>query len=143
MDLKIENKGGKMPFYATEGAAGFDLCAYLPQGDVCLKPGKRALVPTGIAMEIPAGYEGQVRARSGLALKYGIGLVNGVGTVDADYRGEIAVPLINWGEEEFLITDGMRIAQMVITACERVNIVKAELLSETARSNRGFGSTGR
>ena len=109
---------------------------------LCLKPGERSLIPTGLFIELPSGYEAQIRARSGLAIKYGIGLVNGVGTIDSDYRGEIQVPLINWGREDFLIRDGDRIAQMVVASYERVFWQPAEELGETDRGGGGFGHTG-
>ena len=100
--IKVVSKSGHMPEYATAGSAGADLRAYLPEGPVTLKPGERRLIPTGLFVELPEGVEAQVRARSGLSIKHGIGLVNGVGTVDSDYRGEWNVPLINWGQEEYL-----------------------------------------
>ncbi len=130
-----------MPEYATEGAAGFDISAYLDE-PMTLKAGHRALVPTGLYFEVPEGYEAQVRARSGLAIKHGIGLVNGIGTVDSDYRGEIRVPMINWSDEDFVINDGDRIAQVVITSYEKVEIELAENLSDTERGEGGFGHTG-
>lgn len=106
-----------------------------------LKPGEHALIPTGLAFDIPHGYEAQVRARSGHAVKHGIGLVNGVGTVDSDYRGEVGVILINWGKADFVVEPGMRIAQMVIAEYEQVTIESVEQLSETIRGDGGFGST--
>lgn len=143
VDLKVQllREGAVAPQYQTGGAAGLDLSACLEK-PVVLEAGKQAIVPTGIALEIPAGYEVQVRARSGLAAKYGIGLTNGVGTIDSDYRGEIAVILINWGKEPFEITNGMRIAQMVVAKYEHVTVVVAEELSKTKRGNNKFGSTG-
>ena len=113
--IKIVSKSGYMPEYATEGSAGADLRAYLPEGPVTLLPGERRLIPTGLFVELPHGMEAQVRARSGLAIKHGIGLVNGVGTVDSDYRGEWNVPLINWGSEPYTIYNGDRIAQVVFS----------------------------
>ena len=139
--IRIISKSGRVPAYETVGSAGFDLPAYLEE-PVTLAPGQRMLVPTGIYMEIPEGFEAQVRARSGLAVKYGIGLVNGVGTVDSDYRGELRVPLINWGEEPFTIENGDRIAQVVIARYTRAELVQADSLSETARGEGGFGHTG-
>ena len=106
-------------------------------------PGKRALIPTGLFMEIPEGCEAQVRARSGLAVKYGIGLTNGIGTIDSDYRGEIKIPLINWGDEPFTVNNGDRIAQLVISRFERAELVDADELSDTVRGEGGFGHTGR
>lgn len=141
MKIRIKSESGNLPFYETEGAAGMDLKAYLDE-PVTLKPGKRALIPTGLYMEIPVGYEAQIRARSGLAIKKGIGLVNGIGTIDSDYRGEIKVILINWGEEDFVIENGDRIAQMVIAKYERAEWEQADDLSDTERGSGGFGHTG-
>ena len=110
--IKVIVKGKKLPEYETCGASGMDIAAFIEK-PVLIKPGKRALISTGLFMEIPKGFEVQIRARSGLAIKYGIGLVNGIGTIDEDYRGEIKIPLINFGEEDFTVNDGDRIAQMV------------------------------
>ena len=142
INMKIVSKSGRMPAYATEGSAGFDISAYLPDGPMVLKAGARALVPTGLYFEVPEGYEAQVRARSGLAIRNGIGLVNGIGTVDSDYRGEIRVPMINWSDEDFTINDGDRIAQVIITSYEKVNLELVCDLSETERGEGGFGHTG-
>ncbi|MDO4383031.1 MAG: dUTP diphosphatase [Eubacteriales bacterium] len=141
MEMKIISRSGKAPSYATEGASGMDLRAYLEE-PMTLMPMERKLVPTGIYVEIPEGYEGQVRARSGLAIKKGIGLVNGIGTIDSDYRGELCVPLINWGNEPFEIQDGDRIAQLVIAKYERVQIELVQELGDTDRGEGGFGHTG-
>lgn len=141
MNLKIITKSGRCPSYATEGASGMDLTAFLSE-PVILKPMERMLVPTGLFVEIPLGYEGQVRARSGLAIKHGIGLVNSIGTIDSDYRGEIKVPLINFGSEPFEINDGDRIAQFVIAKYEKVDITLVSELSDTVRGEGGFGHTG-
>ncbi len=141
MKLRIVSKSGRVPEYATSGAAGFDISAYLEE-PLVLKAGERALVPTGLYFEVPEGYEAQVRARSGLAIKHGIGLVNGIGTIDADYRGEVRVPLINWSKEDFVINDGDRIGQVIITSYEKVDIELAEELSDTERGEGGFGHTG-
>ncbi|MBE6032675.1 MAG: dUTP diphosphatase [Clostridiales bacterium] len=141
MKIKITSKSGLLPAYETEGSAGMDLRACLEE-PVEILPGKRYLVPTGLAIELPQGYEAQIRARSGLAVKFGIGLVNGIGTIDSDYRGEIKVPLINWGEEPFRIENGDRIAQMVIAAYERAEWEIADSLEETERGAGGFGHTG-
>ena len=130
-----------MPKYETAGSAGFDISALLDTPMV-LAPGERKLVPTGLFFEVEPGYEAQVRARSGLAIKKGIGLVNGIGTIDSDYRGEVCVPLINWGQEDFIIEDGDRIAQVVIAKYEQVEFELAETLSETERGAGGFGHTG-
>lgn len=142
MKIKIVSKSGRIPKYGTEQSAGFDLPAYLPFGSIVLEKGKRMLVPTGIFIELPCGYEAQVRARSGLAIKHGIGLVNGIGTVDADYRGELKVPMINWSDEDFTINDGDRIAQVVIAKHERAEFELCEELGETERGSGGFGHTG-
>jgi dUTP pyrophosphatase len=141
MKIKVVTKSGVLPQYETEGSAGMDIRAYLEE-DIVIEPGKRALVPTGLFTEIPAGYEIQIRARSGLAVKFGIGLVNGIGTIDSDYRGEIKVPLINWGEEPFRISNGDRIAQMVVCRYEKAELEQAESLSDTERGAGGFGHTG-
>ena len=130
-----------IPKYETEQSAGMDLTAAIDEPFI-LGPGKRTLVPTGLAMALPAGYEAQVRPRSGLAAKHGITVLNTPGTVDADYRGEIKVILINLGEESFTIERGMRVAQMVIAKHETVAWNITEDLEETARGAGGFGSTG-
>jgi len=132
---------GEAPRYETEGAAGMDLRARL-EAPVMLEPGKRALIPTGLRIELPAGYEAQVRARSGLAARSGIGLVNGIGTIDSDYRGEIKICLINWGEEPFVINDGDRVAQLVIAKYVLAELEICEKLPDTKRSGGGFGHTG-
>ena len=132
---------GELPGYETEGAAGMDLRARLG-APVVLGPGKRALIPTGLRIELPAGYEAQVRARSGLAARHGIGLVNGIGTIDSDYRGEIGICLINHGEEAFTVNDGDRVAQLVIARYVRAKAENAGALSDTARGEGGFGHTG-
>lgn len=141
MKVKIKSQRGDLPSYETNGSAGMDLRASLKE-PVSLDPGERALVPTGLFIELPQGYEAQVRARSGLAVKRGIGLVNGVGTIDSDYRGEIKVPLINWGKDTFLIKDGERIAQMVIAKYERIIWEETDDLESTERGAGGFGHTG-
>ncbi len=141
MEIKIKSESGVVPAYETEGSAGMDIRAYL-KNPIELMPGQRALIPTGIYLEIPEGYEVQIRARSGLAIKHGIGLVNGIGTIDSDYRGEIKIALINWGDEPFLINDGERVAQMVAARYEKVEFTVAEELSETERGSGGFGHTG-
>ena len=141
MKIKVVTKSGVLPQYETEGSAGMDIRAYLEE-DIVIEPGKRVLVPTGLFTEIPAGCEIQIRARSGLAVKHGIGLVNGIGTIDSDYRGEIKVPLINWGEEPFRITDGDRIAQMVVCRYEKAELEQSDALADTDRGAGGFGHTG-
>lgn len=141
MKLKMISKSGVLPTYATDGASGMDLRAYTEE-PIILQPMERKLIPTGIFVEIPAGYEGQVRARSGLAIKKGIGLVNSIGTIDSDYRGELCVPLINFGQEPFEIQNGDRIAQLVIAKYERVEPELADELDDTERGAGGFGHTG-
>ena len=142
MKLKIIDKSrNENPSYATNGASAMDLRANLDE-ELVIKSGEIQLVPTGIFMEIPEGYEGQVRARSGLALKYGISLPNGIGTIDSDYRGELKVILINHGKEDFVIKNGDRIAQIVFIKYEKAELEIVESLEDTERSEGGFGSTG-
>lgn len=129
------------PQYMTEGSSGMDLFASLKE-DVILKPGERRLIPTGISMAIPEGFEGQIRPRSGLAFQKGISIVNTPGTIDADYRGEVGVILINFGEEPFLIHNGDRIAQMVISRIFRAVLEEVDDLPPTRRQEGGFGHTG-
>jgi dUTP pyrophosphatase len=131
-----------LPAYQTAGAAGMDLLADVAE-PVHLAPGQRALVPTGIAIEIPPGYEGQVRPRSGLALRHGLTLLNAPGTIDADYRGEVAVILVNLGAEPVEIRRGERIAQLIIAPVARARWVEVATLGSTARAGGGFGHTGR
>lgn len=136
-------KGLPLPHYATPGAAGLDLAAAVGENEkITLKPGKRALIPTGLQIHLPDGYEAQVRPRSGLALKNGVALVNAPGTIDADYRGEIGVILVNLGEDDFEITRGLRIAQMVIAPVSRVDLVAVDEVEASTRGAGGFGSTG-
>lgn len=143
MKLQIVNKSDNaMPAYETVNSAGMDLRAYLPDGELVIKPMQRALVPTGLFMEIPVGYEGQVRPRSGLAIKSGITVLNSPGTIDADYRGEVKVILINLSDVDFVIKSGDRIAQLVIAKHEQPEIVEVHTLSETERGAGGFGHTG-
>ncbi len=132
-----------LPAYETGGAAGMDLRAAVAEDQpLTLPPGQRALVPTGFVFEIPAGYEGQVRPRSGLAFKNGITCLNTPGTIDSDYRGEVKVLLVNLGDEEFAVTRGMRIAQLVVAPVVRPRLEERSHLGETARATGGFGSTG-
>lgn len=131
-----------MPSYQSEGAAGMDLHAAI-DAPLTLAPGDIALVPCGFAMALPPGYEAQVRPRSGLAVKHGIGMPNAPGTIDSDYRGEVKVPLVNLGREPFTVEPGMRIAQMVIARVERARIESCDRLDDTVRGEGGFGSTGR
>jgi len=135
--------GLPIPSYQSAHAAGLDLVAALPEDDpIELEPSDRALVPTGIVIELPEGYEAQVRPRSGLALKHGVTVLNSPGTIDADYRGEVRVLLINLGAETFLIQRGDRIAQLVVSPATRVEIIATEALGVTGRGEDGFGSTG-
>ena len=144
MKLNIVNKSNNvMPAYETINSAGMDLRAYLPDGELVIKPMQRALVPTGLFMEIPVGYEGQVRPRSGLAINSGITVFNSPGTIDADYRGEVKVILINLSDVDFVIKSGDRIAQLVIAKHEQMEVVEVETLSETERGAGGFGHTGK
>ena len=137
-------EGLPLPSYQTDGAAGADLRAAIPADDpVILSPGERRLIPTGLKMDIPEGYEVQIRPRSGLAVKHGIGMVNAPGTVDWDYRGELMVCLVNHGSDDFTITRGERIAQMVVAPVIQAIFEPVTVLSDTARGEGGFGSTGR
>jgi dUTP pyrophosphatase len=142
--LQLPNGAGlALPAYQSALAAGLDLLAAVPEdAPVVLAPGKYALVPTGLSIALPPGYEAQVRPRSGLAVKHGVTVLNAPGTVDADYRGEIGVPLINHGEVPFTIRRGERIAQMVIASVVQAELVPVTTLSATARGSGGFGSTG-
>lgn len=143
INIKYNSKEGAIvPEYKTAGAAGADLCAYLPSEIVIIPPGKSALVPTGLFFEIPEGYEVQVRPRSGLAAKNGVTVLNTPGTIDSDYRGEVKVILINLGEKDFTINNGDRIAQMVVAPVTTADFTFAENLSETDRGSGGMGSTG-
>jgi dUTP pyrophosphatase len=136
--------GLPLPAYQSAHAAGLDLVAAVPENaPLVLAPGQYALVPTGLSIALPAGFEAQVRPRSGLAAKHGVTVLNAPGTVDADYRGEIGVLLINHGNEPFTITRGERIAQMVIASVVRAELVVVAALSQTDRGSGGFGSTGR
>ena len=140
--LRVGGRGEplELPRQQTAGAAGMDLRADEP---VELAPGARALVPTGIAVAIPTGYEGQVRPRSGLALRHGLGMVNAPGTIDSDYRGEVGVILVNWGQETVRLARGERIAQLVVAPVTPAALVEVTELPGTARGGGGFGSTGR
>ena len=132
-----------LPKYHSELAAGLDLAACLPEGEtVVIAPGDVALIPCGFAMALPPGYEAQVRPRSGLATRHAVGMPNAPGTIDADYRGQVQVPLINWGREPFTVEHAMRIAQMVIARVSHARVVEVDVLDETARGAGGFGSTG-
>ena len=142
MNIRIINKSkNTLPAYETLHAAGMDLRADLEE-TVTLRPMERKLVPTGLYIELPEGFEAQIRPRSGLAFKHGIGIVNSPGTIDADYRGEIKVLLINFSEQHFEINTGDRIAQMIVARHEKVNWEQVELLNETSRGEGGYGHTG-
>lgn len=143
MQVKIINKSHhSLPQYETAQSAGLDLKAFLPEGPVTLHPMERGLIKTGLFIELPVGYEAQVRPRSGLALKKGVTVLNSPGTIDADYRGEICVILINLSQEPFVINDGERIAQMVVARHEHALLVEVQELTDTERGAGGFGHTG-
>lgn len=142
MQIKIVNKSKhELPKYATEGSAGMDLRADLEE-DKTINPGERCLLATGLYMEIPLGYEGQIRPRSGLAYKHGLTVLNSPGTIDADYRGEVKVLLVNLSKDTFVVQDGERIAQMVIAKHEQPQLIEVSNLEETIRGAGGFGHTG-
>jgi len=141
LKVKMLREGVTLPKYQTDHSVGLDLCACIDR-DIILMPGERVLVPTGISIELPDGYEAQVRPRSGLAINHGVTVLNSPGTIDPDYRGEVKVILINLGKEPFVIKNGMRIAQMVISKFEKVEVEVVEELSQTRRGEGGFGSTG-
>lgn len=138
----LEGKDLPLPQYMSSGAAGLDLVAAVTE-EVVIEPGKIKLLPTGLMIALPEGYEAQIRPRSGLALKYGISMVNTPGTIDADYRGEIKIIMINHGEEPFLIKRGDRIAQMVINKIEQIEWIPVEQINDTSRGTGGFGHTGK
>jgi len=143
MKVKIVNKSGnKLPAYSTGLSAGMDLMANLSE-DVVLRPLERSLIPTGLFIELPVGFEAQVRPRSGLAIKSGITVLNTPGTIDADYRGEIGVILVNLSAENFVIKNGDRIAQMIVASHEKVDWLTADMLETTERGSGGFGHTGK
>ena len=143
MNLKVQklHEAALLPLYQTEHAAAMDVHAFLETAMI-LQPLERAMVPTGLAFEIPEGYEMQVRARSGLSIKHGLTMVNGIGTIDADYRGELNILVINLGQEPFVIEPNMRIAQLLVSPYIKVELEVAYSLSETDRGEGGFGSTG-
>lgn len=142
MKVRIVNRGHQpLPAYATEQSAGMDLRANLDES-IVLKPMERRLIPTGLHIALPEGYEAQVRPRSGLALKHGITVLNTPGTIDADYRGEIGVVLVNLSGKDFVVNDGERIAQMIIARYEKVVFSEVEVLDETERGEGGYGHTG-
>ena len=140
--IQVVNKGRQpLPAYATQQSAGLDLRANIEESMV-LQPMERALVPTGLYMALPEGYEAQVRPRSGLALKHGITVLNAPGTIDADYRGEVGVVLINLSGKPFVIEPGERVAQLVVARCEQARLVEVEVLDDTERGEGGYGHTG-
>lgn len=135
-------EGAELPSYQTDGAAGADVRAFLPDGPITLESGKIAIIPTGVFLEIPVGFEIQVRPRSGLAFKNGVTVLNSPGTIDSDYRGEVKIMLINHSDTPFIIQDKERIAQFVFAKVESANYTIANELSDTIRGQKGFGSTG-
>ena len=139
--IKVLHERALLPQYQTTGSAAADIFACL-EAPITLAPGERSVVPTGFAMQLPPGYEAQIRARSGLSSKHGITLANGVGTIDADYRGEVGAILINLGQEPFVIEHGMRVAQLVVSRVDQVSWLHATRLDETERGEGGYGSTG-
>jgi dUTP pyrophosphatase len=142
MKIRIVNiSHHPLPAYETPASAGMDLRAFIP-GEIVLKPLERALIPTGLFIELPIGFEAQVRPRSGLAIKKGVTVLNTPGTIDADYRGEIKVILVNLSNEDFEVKDGERIAQMIIASHEQAEWIQVEELEQTSRGSGGFGSTG-
>ncbi len=138
----INNSHHPLPQYSTPDSAGMDVRAYLPNGAITLRPLQRALIPTGLHIQLPQGYECQIRPRSGLALKHGITIVNAPGTIDADYRGEIGVILMNTGDSDFVVNDGERICQMVIKQYTKVEWQSVDTLDDSSRGEGGFGHTG-
>ncbi|MDR0969223.1 MAG: dUTP diphosphatase [Lentimicrobiaceae bacterium] len=144
MKINIVNHSHhQLPTYETTASAGMDLRAFLPESEIVIKPLQRVLIPTGLFIELPVGYEAQVRPRSGLAFKNGITILNSPGTIDADYRGEIKVILINLSDQEFVVKDGERIAQMIIAQHEKAEWTQVNELSKTERGQGGFGHTGK
>ena len=143
MEIKVKklHEDAILPVYQTKGAAGADIHARLDE-PVTMQPGERRAIPTGLAMEIPEGYEVQIRARSGMSIKHGMTMVNGIGTIDADYRGEVAALMINLGQEAFTVEPGMRIGQMVVAQYVAITWSESDALSETDRGEGGFGSSG-
>jgi dUTP pyrophosphatase len=142
--VKVKRIGGNdqaLPFYATTQSAGMDLLAF-NTADVIIKPRKRKLIPTGLAIELPVGFEGQIRPRSGLALKYGITILNSPGTIDSDFRGELKVLMINHGSLDFVVKKGDRIAQLVIAPVTKAKLIEAITISESSRGVSGFGHSG-
>lgn len=141
VDIKRIRLSAQLPVYQTNGSAAADIAACL-DSQVVLQPGERKIIPTGLSVQVPDGYEAQIRARSGLSSKYGISIANGIGTIDADYRGEVGVILINLGNEPFTVEPGMRIAQMAVVKCEQAVWHEVDVLDITERGKGGYGSTG-
>ncbi len=139
----VAEEGAILPSYQTNGAAGADIRAFLPNGSVLIPSGEWAIIPTGIKIQIPEGFEVQVRPRSGLSAKNGVTVLNTPGTIDSDYRGEIKVILINLGKDDFVVENGERIAQLVVSPVTQFPFVRTDSLEETKRGENGFGSTGR
>jgi len=139
---RLRGDGAKLPRYMTPDSSGMDLFASLEGGEITLAPGQWCLIPTGVAIALPKGYEAQVRPRSGLALRYGVTLLNSPGTIDADYRGEIGVIMINFGDKPFVVRDGDRIAQLVIHQLYRAQLQEVSELPPSPRGEGGFGHTG-
>ncbi len=139
--VKRPKASKRLPAYASDGASGMDIRACLEE-PVVLDPGQISLIPTGISLSIPEGFEVQIRPRSGLALRHGIGILNSPGTIDSDYRGEISIILINWGRERFIVNDGDRIAQMVVSRVIRAEFEEVAALEQTDRGEGGFGHSG-
>lgn len=139
----VNHSRHQLPSYETIASAGMDLRAFLPDSEIVIKPLQRVLIPTGLFIELPIGYEAQVRPRSGLAFKNGVTVLNSPGTIDADYRGEIKVILINLSDQEFIVKDGERIAQMIIAQHEKAEWIQVDELGKTERGEGGFGHTGK
>ena len=142
MKVRVAHDSIELPAYETKASAGMDLRAYLPEGSITLEPKQRVLIGTGLYFEIPEGFEVQIRPRSGLAYKYGVTVLNSPGTIDADYRGEVKILLINQGNEVFNVEHQMRIAQMVVAKYERIQFKLVGQLTDSKRGSGGFGSTG-
>ena len=141
VEIKLLKDNAQLPVYQTSGSAAADIAACIDEA-VVVNPGERRIIPTGFAMKLPEGYEAQIRSRSGLSSKHGICMANGIGTIDADYRGEVGVILLNLGQEPFTVEPGMRIAQMAVVRCEQAVWREASELDETERGQGGYGSTG-
>ncbi len=142
MKVRVINKSHHpLPEYKTPGSAGMDLRAFLEE-PIKLDSLERRLIPTGLFIELPQGYEAQIRPRSGMSIKHGLSLINAIGTIDSDYRGELMIPLVNLSKESYIVEDGERIAQLVFSAVIQANLEEVEVIGETSRGSGGFGSTG-